>query len=161
MCLWEWGMFCQAPPPHAILLFFCRFLCCWWIEINCCWWHRSTGNKNILLWVSQSSDVHLSLPFLLFLLLFTFFSFSYPPTFFHSSLFSPPLLLSRAVMGLDRESDVVHIETRIGKGREYCTPVCCSSKTQRTPCLSFRARSRARWDLFFCSDWSLKSSKAE
>lgn len=93
--------------------------------------------------------------------IWAFFSFSCPPTFFHSSLFSPPLLLSRAVMGLDRESDVVHIETRIGKGREYCTPVCCSSKTHRTPCLSFRARSRARWDLFFCSDWSLKSSKAE
>lgn len=157
---------CFVKPPHAILLFFCRFLCCWWIEINCRWWHRSyidwsTGNKNILLWVSQNSDVHLSLPFLLFLLLFTFFSFSYSPTFFRSSLFSPPLLLSRAVMGLDRESDVVHIETRIGKGREYCTPVCCSSKTHRTPCLSFRARSQARWDLFFCSDWSLKSSKAE
>lgn len=30
-------------------------------------------------------------------------------------------LFSRAVMGLDSESDVVHIETRIAEGRECCT----------------------------------------
>lgn len=57
-------------------------------------------------------------------------------------LSSPPHTLSRAVMGLDRESDVVHIETRIAKGRECCTPVRRCSKTHRTPCFSFRARSR-------------------
>lgn len=66
--------------------------------------------------------------------------FTLSPSFltsFCSSLSSPPPTLSRAVMGLDRESDVVHIETRIAKGCECYTTICSSSKTHRTPYLSF------------------------
>lgn len=56
-------------------------------------------------------------------ILFSFFSnshlsVSYPLTPFLLSPLSPLPIFSRAVMGLDRESDVVHIETRITKGRE-------------------------------------------
>lgn len=36
-------------------------------------------------------------------------------------------------MGLDRESDVVHIETRIAKGRECCTPVCHTQHPEDPP----------------------------
>lgn len=96
-----------------------------------------------------------------YLTLISTFPLHLSPPLYCSSLSSPLPALSRAVMGLDRESDVVHIETRIAKGRECCTPVHRSSKTHRTLCLSFRVRSRGRWDLFCWSDWTLKSSKAE
>lgn len=78
-------------------------------------------------------DFHLSLS-----------SETFPPLYCFS-LFSPPPALSRAVMGLDRESDVVHIETRIAKGREFSTSV---RRCSRTFCLSFRARSRGGWKHF-------------
>lgn len=150
-------MFCH---PSSFLF---PLLILWWIEINCRWWRRlhTDWDKNILLHkigLSISScDTQPSLPLL------SHFPFPSPPfsTSFCSSLSSLPRALSRAVMGLDRESDVVHIETRIAKGRECFTPVHRSSKTHRTLCLSFRARSQGRWDLFCCSDWSLKSSKEQ
>lgn len=63
------------------------------------------------------------------------------------------LLFSRAVMGLDRESDVVHIETRVAKGRECSISVHRSGGTRRNLCLSFRRRSMAEWDLLRTPEW--------
>ena len=133
---------------------------CWWIEINCscCRFYTdwSTGDKNIFHRTSCPSSA------VILRSLLSHFPFSSPPISTSSLSSLPPRALSRAVMGLDREPDVVHIETRIAKGRECCTPVRRCSNTHRTPLpLSFRARSRGRWDPFCCPDWSLKSSKAE
>lgn len=50
-------------------------------------------------------------------------------------------------MGLDRESDVVHIETRVAKGRECYISVDRGGETRRNLCHSFRARSMAERDL--------------
>lgn len=138
-------MFCLL----SLLLF--PLLVLWWIEINCRSWSRfiTDRDKNTLLWLSHNRNIHLRLrystcppPFAPSLPYLT--SEMFPPLYC-SSLFSPPPALSRAVMGLDRESDVVHIETRFAKGREFSTSV---HRCSRTLCLSFRARSRGRWKLF-------------
>lgn len=132
----------------CLLLF--PVLMLWWIEINCRWWRRFytdwfTGDKkNIFLWVSQNRDVHRQLwystwPPALFLSHSHFLFFSPISTSLCSSL-SSPRALSRAVMGLDRESDVVHIETRIAKGRECCTPVHRNSETHGDPTASHLER---------------------
>lgn len=148
----------------------------WWTEINChCWCkffpdrktntHIQTHQKTLFCGFHTtgksiySCDFQPELPLPYLPLIFTF-PLHFAPPLHCSSLPSPPALL-RAVIGLDRESDVVHIETRIAKGRECFTPVHRNSKTYRTLCLSLRVRSRKRWGLLCSSDWKLKSSKAE
>lgn len=132
---------CSHPPFHNICFWDVQYMeiACvlstllfpllnfWRIEINRRCWHKffTDWDKNTLLWVSHNGNVHLLLWYHS-LTLISPFPHSFSPPFYCSSLYSPPAL-SRAVMGLDRESDVVHIETRIAKGRECCTPVYRSS----------------------------------
>lgn len=65
-------------------------------------------------------------------------------------------LPARAVMGLDRESDAVHIETRVAKGRECCTP-----STPPPPPHSFAFYSESEGANRSSTALSLKCSKAE